>query len=149
MPSTSFNTIPYDMHKLDVTTNTHGAGSTTSVEISHDMFAPSNNPSPVGSKGPSPQTSNSHFRPPANAENFNKKDVMMVREVSQNHRRLQHPPHHTHFRSASAQPPNRQEVGHRAPEHSNSMEYVGMEKQRQHSYHQQELPNLEDRKVKS
>lgn len=146
MPSTSLNTIPYDTHKLDVSANTHETDSTTSVEISQEMFALSNNPSPVGSKGPSPQASNSHFRSPANAENFNKKDVMMVREAAQNHRHLQHPPHHAHYRSVSAKPSKRQELGHH--EHSNSMEYMGIERQRQLSYRQQELPNLEDGKDK-
>lgn len=144
MPSTSLSTIPYDKHKLDITmANMHEPGSTTSVEISPEMFAPSTNQSPAGSKGSSPQAS-TNFRPSP--------EIFMGREGPPSHQRLQHPlpPH----RSVSAKPSRRPElhqVGQYAPEHSNSMEYVGMDKPRQLSLMQQrqELPNLDNEKVRN
>ena len=139
MPSTSLNTIAYDKHRLDVSANMHEPGSATSVEISPDLFAPSTNQSPVGSKGSSPQAS-THFRQPPNPEN-----LMLA------NRRLQHPlpPHN---RSVSAKPSRRQELGmgQYVPELSNSMDHVGIERQKElgHLQHRQELPNLDDGKVK-
>jgi hypothetical protein len=140
MPSTSLNPIPYDKHKLDVTTS--NSGSVTSVD--HEMFTLSNNPSPQESKGPSPQASNSHFRQPGSTEG-----LMIGREVPRHQHPL--PSHQTHNRSSSAMPTKRWDMGQHAPEHSNSMEHVGVERQRQlnqyHHYHHQELPSLEDGKV--
>lgn len=152
LPSASFNTLPYNKHKLDLSSAAYQeSGSTTSVEIRHEMFTPSPH-SPLGSKGsspqgPSPQASNTHFR--SSSDNF-KVDPMSAREVSaQKHRRLQHPipPHHAKLRSLSAK--QRQEpyyTENHTPEHSSSMKYVGVE-QRHHTYQQHDLPNLETGKV--
>ena len=93
LPSPSYNSIPYDMHRLEVgggeTGQHHGqynSDSASSVEISHELFSPrgvgggrgtgysnylySNSTSPLSSfpqvtssLGTSPQTSKVHFRP--------------------------------------------------------------------------------------
>lgn len=162
----SFNTLPYNRRKLDLGGGGGGgggslagmnqdAGSTTSVEIRQEMFAPaapqppppplqqSPSTSPLGSKGssplgPSPQASNSQFRSPADGQ----------QSVSAGKRKMQHPlpPHHAHkSRSYSAKPAKRgaepYHMGNHTPEHSTSMKYVGAE-QRHHT-----LPNLDDGKV--
>lgn len=161
MPSSSFNVIPFDTHKLDLSShNNRETGSATSVEISHEMFTPSakSQPtSPIGSKGsspqgPSPQASNAHFR----SENC-KVDPLSDRELSmsqKHNRHLQHPQNHIHHRSVSAKPSKRHEPHYMVeypPEHSNSMKYVGIDSQRQGQnpgyLYQQDLPSLDDSKV--
>lgn len=161
MPSVSFNTIP--SHKLDLSSpiSVEAGGSTTSVEIHHELFAPSpsTGTSPVGSKGssplgPSPQASNTQFRAPTDHV---KPDLMTGREAGpqkqpqqpqqqQQQRRNPLHPHHAKLRSVSAKPSKKRagDLLHTSPEHSTSMDYVGAEPrlQRRHTY-QQDLPNLE------
>ena len=145
IPSSSYNALPHDTHKLEISSNNQEYGSATSVEISHEMFAPSApqsvGNSPGGSKGssplgPSPQASNAHFR--SLGENP-KAEVMPEQKPRWMQQPL--PPQHS-GRSLSAKPSKKHthHLGQHMPELSTSMGYVGVDHKRSnhnpHSYNE-------------
>lgn len=153
MPSSSFNTM-YDAHKPEISSASKSReyGSAISVEITQELFTPnaaaqpkSPEISPIGSKGssplgPSPQASNSQFH----------KKVDPIQQPK--HKQMKQPisTHHAHLRSISAKPSKRRspyQMGHHAPEHSNSMGYMGVEQHKTTNLQEKEPANLEDNKV--
>ncbi len=158
MPSSSYNAIPHDKHKLDTSSINRDYGSATSIEISHDLFAPSprspsSNTSPVASKGPSPQgpspqgpspqgpspqASNSHFRPSSESTRYDP----LGEVLSQKHRR-HHTLNHKSHRSSSAKPSKKSGMHHMPAELTNSLGHVGMEQKNGYHHNHEELPSLE------
>ena len=154
-PFSSYNPVPYDAHKLDLSSNSNREyGSDTSVEISHEMFrtnipSHSNNISPVGSKGsspqgPSPQASDSHFR--SSGEHLQGDPA---RGPSHKHRRIQHqlPATQLNNRSLSAKPVRLYMGQHIPPELSSSMGRIDQQKNNPFRSNCEDLPSLEDSKV--
>lgn len=163
--SNAFNSIPYDMHKLDVSSANHDYGSATSVEISNEMFthspqshSPHNSASPLGSsspqqgpspQGPSPQASNSHFRSTGDGGPSLRVDMAPGELSSQKARRRQQ-----QSRSYSAKQVKKGQ-SHFPPELTTSMRHMGPPDHLHHQlyqqqkgggdYHKEQLPNLEEK----